>query len=159
MRKIISILGLLFLLSPIAQAVDDQVVMIHSEDAEMNAAIARAQRTLDDFIRIKANPPKGASGFKLKVRITDPHGTEHMWVTPFKKTTHGFVGILADEPEIVRNVVNGQRITFTKEEISDWGYVLNGRQKGSFTVCVVFKHMPREQVQQYRDQYSFECYD
>lgn len=136
---------------------DDQTVRIRSEDDEMNAAIERAQATLEEFLKIARNPPAGASGFKLKVRLHDSHGTEHMWVTPFKQTPAGFTGVLDDEPESVTSVENGQTLTFTRAEISDWGYVQNGKQKGSFTVCVLFKHMPLNEVEQYRRDYGFEC--
>jgi uncharacterized protein YegJ (DUF2314 family) len=135
----------------------DQTVLIRTEDKEMNDAIAKAQATLDDFLKIKTNPPAGASGFKIKVRITDAHGTEHMWVTPLKQTDTGFTGVLADEPEYITSVKNGQLLNFSRADVSDWGYVLNGKQKGSFTVCVVFKHMLASEVEQYRRDYGFEC--
>lgn len=149
--------GLLLCFSAIATAVDDQTVLIKTDDPEMDAAIKKAQATLDQFLRINAHPPKGTSGFRLKVRITDAHGTEHMWVTPFKQVGTRFVGVLADEPEYVTGVRYGQNITFARSDISDWGYVQNGKQVGSFTVCVVFKHMPPADVQKYRAQYGFEC--
>ena len=150
-------LGLLLSLSATAGKVEDKIVLINSEDAEMVAAIQKAKSTLDYFLKLNANRPKGASGFKLKVKITDPHGAEHMWVTPFKQTESGFIGILADEPERVTSVRNGQRIAFKRTDISDWSYVQDGKQKGSFTVCVVFKHMPAAEAQRYRDDYGFEC--
>jgi len=80
-----------------------------------------------------------------------------MWVTPFTQTDTGFVGILNDQPEYVTNVRNGQKLTFTRADVADWGYRLDGKQKGSFTVCVIFKHMPPAEVQKYRDDYGFEC--
>jgi uncharacterized protein YegJ (DUF2314 family) len=137
---------------------DDHVVSIGADNEEMNAAIEKAQASLDEFLRIARSPPAGASGFKLKVRIRDSHGAvEHMWITPFRQTADGFTGVLADEPETVVGVENGQRLDFTRAEVSDWGYVLNGKQKGSFTVCVLFKHMPSSEVAQYRKDYGFEC--
>ncbi len=136
---------------------DDGTVLIRTEDDEMNAAMAKAGATLDGFLKIAAHPPAGASGFKLKVRIHDGQVVEHMWVLPFRQTGQGFVGVLADEPEYVKNVKNGQRIDFTRADISDWGYELDGKQKGSFTVCVMFRHMPAAEVAQYRRDYGFEC--
>jgi uncharacterized protein YegJ (DUF2314 family) len=135
----------------------DRTVLIKNQDQEMNAAIAKAQTTLDDFLKVNKNPPQGASGFKLKVLISDSNGSEHMWVTPFREIGGAFVGILADEPVFVRSVTNGQKLTFQRKDISDWGYVQDGKQKGSFTVCVVFKHMPPAEVQRYKDDYGFEC--
>ncbi len=140
-----------------AAAPADQVVHIASADAEMNAAIQHAQDTLDGFLKISAAPPKGASHFKLKVRFSDANGIEHMWVKGFKQTGDKFVGELNDEPELVRNVRNGQTLTFARSDISDWGYAQDGKQKGSFTVCVMFKHMPLEEANRYRQEYGFAC--
>ena len=158
MRLLVAALALPFLsLAAAADKVDDQTVMIDTDDAEMLAAIKKAQASLDEFLKLYAHPPAGATGFKLKVKIADSHGSEHMWVTPFKPVGSGFTGILADHPEYVTGVQFGQKISFRRADISDWGYVQNGKQKGSFTVCVVFKHMPAAEVQRYRDDYGFEC--
>lgn len=155
MRLFASLLLCVPLLAGAAPA--DQVVHIASADAEMNAAIKHAQDTLDSFLKIVAAPPKGASHFKLKVRFSDDNGIEHMWVRRFTQTGDKFVGELNDDPEVVRNVSNGQTLTFKRADISDWGYAQDGKQKGSFTVCVMFKHMPVEEAKRYRQAYGFEC--
>jgi uncharacterized protein YegJ (DUF2314 family) len=156
--KFILLTAILFLsLASSAGAVEDQTVRVERADPEVQAAIQQAQASLDDFLALKDNPPKGASGFKLKVVIHDGDRQEVMWVTPFTQTDTGFVGILNDQPEYVTNVRNGQKLTFTRADVADWGYRLDGKQKGSFTVCVIFKHMPPAEVQKYRDDYGFEC--
>jgi uncharacterized protein YegJ (DUF2314 family) len=104
MKILLLVSVLLLSVAAIADQAQDQAVLIKTEDAEMIAAIQHAQATLDDFLKLNANPPDGASGFKVKVRITDSHGTEHMWVTPFKQLGSGFTGVLSDEPEYVTNV-------------------------------------------------------
>ncbi len=153
------LVGTLFCLPLLVTAtpIDDKTVHVSTEDAEMNAAIAHAQATLDDFLKIVHSPPSGASDFKLKVRVTDEHGSEHFWITPFEQISKGFVGTVADDPEVVTSVSAGQRINFSRSDISDWGYSLNGKQVGSFTVCVLFKHMPTAEVQKYRNDYGFQC--
>ena len=133
------------------------VVMISEDDAEMDAAITHARATLDEFLSVMSRPPKGASGFKLKVELSDSNGTEHFWVEPFSKTATGFEGTLANDPEIVANVKLGQKIAFTRDQVSDWGYVLGGKQIGSFTVCVMMKHVPVEEADIYRKDYGFVC--
>ena len=147
------------LLASAAQAgqVKDRVVMANDEGPVMSAAIAKAQGSLDSFLATYAKPPAGADKFRLKVKITDENGSEHFWVMPFKQTKTGFTGTLAGQPQIVESVENGQEITFKREDVSDWGYVQNGKQKGSFTVCALFKTMPPKVVKQYRDDHGFEC--
>lgn len=136
---------------------DDQTVMIDGQNQEMNAAIAQARATLDDFLKLAKKPPKGADGFKLKVMVVDGDSTEHLWVTPFRQERKGFSGVIVNEPELVSSVKYGEKYAFTRDQISDWGYSLDGKQKGSYTVCVLFKNMPPEAVQSYKDDYGFEC--
>ena len=152
-------LSLLLALAPLhawAQG-DDKAMMIASDDAEMAAAVARARSSLDEFLALSDAPPPGTDRFKLKVMVVDGNATEHFWVIPFKRTATGFVGILANEPEIVRNVVLGQNIEFTRDDISDWGYTRNGHQVGSFTVCVMFKKMSKEEADYIRGKFGFDC--
>ena len=158
MKKFTAVVAL-FALTAFANAgkIGDRVVTANDEGPVMSAAIAKAQSSLDGFLATYAKPPAGADNFRLKVRITDKNGTEHFWVMPFKQTKTGFTGTIANEPEVVESVENGQAITFKRADVSDWGYALNGKQKGSFTVCALFKSMPAHVVKQYRDDHGFEC--
>jgi uncharacterized protein YegJ (DUF2314 family) len=123
----------------------------------MAAATAQALAKLDEFLALSETPPSGTDKFKLKVKVRDGNVTEHFWVIPFRRTEIGFVGILADKPEEVHNVFLGQNIEFTRDDISDWGYTRNGRQVGSFTVCVMFKRMSKEDADYTHSKYGFDC--
>jgi uncharacterized protein YegJ (DUF2314 family) len=140
-----------------AAPIKDQTVMVSDDDAEMARAISTARQSLDEFLRLAAHPPQGASGFKLKVQLRDGDQSEHLWITPFRQERDGFVGIVANDPDFIKNVSNGQRISFDRSDVSDWGYVQDGKQKGSFTVCVVLKHLPKAEAQRYRQDHGFEC--
>ncbi|WP_137934865.1 YegJ family protein [Mesorhizobium comanense] len=136
---------------------DDKTVIFAPGDPEMTAATAHALAGLDEFLALAEAPPSGTDRFKLKVKVRDGHVTEHFWVIPFRRTKTGFVGILANQPEEVRNVVLGQNIEFSREDISDWGYTRDGRQVGSFTVCVMFQRISKEEADHMRDKYGFDC--
>jgi len=140
----------------LAQPKADRITRVRSDDVEMNEAIAQAQASLDDFLALARDPPSGTDTFKLKVKFSDANGAEHMWVTPFKQSGKGFSGVLANEPQTVRVVQSGQTVHFGRADISDWGYERDGKQYGSFTVCVMLKHMPAEQAEAYRS-YGFQC--
>lgn len=155
--KLSAVLALLLLTATANAQTGDRVVMARDESPAMAAAISQAQGSLDTFLATYAKPPKGADMFRLKVKISDENGSEHMWVMPFKQTKTGFTGNIANEPEIVESVENGEEISFKRSDISDWGYVQNGKQKGSFTVCALFTTMPANVVKQYREQHGFEC--
>ena len=135
----------------------NEIIKVPNQDRDMAAAIAKAQATLDEFLAVWKAKPAGATEFRLKVGVKDGAQTEHFWVQPFGLSGAGFEGTLANEPRMVRNVRNGQQITFTRAEISDWGYVLEGKQVGSFTICAMFKHAPKDQADYYRKNYGFEC--
>ncbi len=136
---------------------DDKTIIFTPDDPEMAAATAQALASLDDFLALSEAPPSDTDRFKLKVKVRDGNVTEHFWVIPFRRTETGFVGILANQPEEVHNVVLGQNIEFTRDDISDWGYTRGGRQVGSFTVCVMFNKMSKEEADTMRDQYGFDC--
>jgi uncharacterized protein YegJ (DUF2314 family) len=136
---------------------EGEVVLVGTTDPDMVAAIRTARAELDGFLSLAASPPPETSGFKLKVVVRDGETVEHFWVTPFRPSGSEFEGVLANTPKIVRNVKNGQLLHFSRAEISDWGYVKNGRQVGSYTVCVLFKKMPKEQAEYYRKNHGFDC--
>ena len=136
---------------------ENEVVFAGEKDPDMIAAIRQARSELGNFLALAAAPPAGTSGYKLKVMVKDRSITEHFWVVPFKVEGTGFVGVLANEPKLVKNVKAGQVVRFTRNEISDWGYVKNGRQVGSYTVCALFKKMPKDQADYYRKNHGFDC--
>jgi uncharacterized protein YegJ (DUF2314 family) len=148
----------LLCVSALAQKRDhNEIIRVPNQDRAMAEAIAKAQATLDDFLATwKAQAP-GTSEYRLKVQVKDGSLSEHFWVQPFRPTATGFEGVLANEPRIVRNVKGGQRIAFSRTDISDWGYVRDGKQVGSFTICAMFKHAPKEQVDYYQKNYGFDC--
>ena len=135
----------------------NEIVRVPQEDPDMREAIAKAQASLDDFLKVWKQRPVNTSNFKLKVKITEGDATEHFWVQPFREDGRGFAGRLANEPKLVHNVKNGQMVRFSREEITDWGYVKEGHQIGSFTVCALFKIAPKEQVEYYRKNFGFDC--
>lgn len=135
----------------------NEIIRVPSDDRLMNEAIAKAQATLEQFLSVWRSKSSDTSDFRLKVRVWDGPNAEHFWVAPFRPAQSGFEGILANEPRLVKNVRNGQKISFRREDISDWGYVRDGKQVGSFTVCVMLKTAPTDQSDYYRKNYGFDC--
>ena len=136
---------------------ENEIVFVGTTDPDMINAIREARSSLDEFFKLASKPPAGATEFKLKVMVRDANGVEHFWVTPFKALPESFEGRLGNEPRLVKSVKLGQNIRFSRDDISDWGYVRNGRQVGSYTICELFKKMPREQAEYYRKNHGFDC--
>lgn len=133
------------------QANEDRVINVETNDAEMEAAIATAREKLPQFWQVFAHPQKGESDFSLKVRITDSNGTEHFWVDHIERQADGKIfGVINNDPEIVKNVKLNDRIPVPEENISDWLYTRDGKMVGNYTLRVLFKQMPPEEVQRYK---------
>ena len=99
----------------------------------------------------------GMSVFKLKAIVRDGKKLETFWITPFRAVGEDFEGVVANTPEIVGNVSLGETIRIPRAHVADWGYVRNGRQVGSFTVCVLFRYMPPETADYFRRTNGFDC--
>jgi uncharacterized protein YegJ (DUF2314 family) len=156
--KSLSLIFLILSLSTIAkEKIDDQIRYVSEENQAMKEAIATARSQLDEFFSVAENPPAGSDGFKLKVMVSDESGVEHLWFTPFKKVEGGYVGILVNKPGTILSMQYGEAYAFEHSQITDWGYVLNGKQVGSFTVCVLFKTMDKTIVEQYKRDHGFVC--
>ena len=137
--------------------VGDHVRNVAADDPAMTAAIAKARSTLDEFLAIAKDPPAGASGFKIKVMVTESAGVEHLWFTPFEQRGDAFVGVLANDPQVITSMMAGEVYEVRRDQVTDWGYVLDGKQKGSFTVCALFETMDPATVELYRRDHGFEC--
>ena len=156
----LALFNIFLLITTISHAgdkIDDQTVFISEEDKAMNSAILKARSTLDNFFEIAKEPSNGATDFKLKVMVFDENGVEHLWFSPFKKVEGGYAGVLVNEPIIVTSLTFGKVYGFRESEITDWGYVQDGKQIGSFTICVLFKSMDVSTVNQYKKDHGFIC--
>src|SRR4051812_45456209 len=98
----------------------DKVISVDDEDAEMNAAIVKARGTLPQFWEIFDKREHGENKFALKVKITDPHGTEHFWANEIERRNGKIMGTIDNDPSTVVSVKSGQRIEIPETDISDW---------------------------------------
>ena len=121
-----------------------------SEDAEMNAAIAKARSTLPSFWKAFEAGVADESGYALKVRITDQHGTEHLWLTNIERSRGETTGLVDNEPTIVKAVKRDDRIVIPDAEISDWMYMRSGKIVGNETMKPMLKRLPKEKADQLR---------
>ena len=121
------------------QSNDDITISVSNDDAEMNAAIAKARAALPDFWRVFEKRGQGETNFALKVRITDKEGVEHFWAVDIERKDGKIFGTINNDPDIVQNVKFGDRITVNDADISDWLYLRNGKMVGNYT-CGCFSN-------------------
>ncbi len=137
-------------LSQPAFAVEDKTMGVPSEDAEMNAAIEKARKTLPLFWSKRANPGEGEDHFALKVQIQDGSHSEHFWVIGVERKGDLIFGTINNEPDFVKSVAMGQRIQIDPGRISDWMYVHNGKIVGNETLRPLLARMPKQRADAFR---------
>ena len=128
----------------------DKVIGIKDDDPAMIAAIAKARETLPLFWRAFEKQERGETEFALKVRITDKHGSEHFWATDLEHRDGKIKGIINNDPNIVAKVKIGDVIEIPEADITDWLYMREGKMVGNFTLKVLFKQMPKKEVDFYK---------
>ena len=132
------------------QSSDDKTISVSGDDAEMNAAIAKARASLPDFWRVFEKRDRGETDFSVKVKIPDKEKVEHFWVVDIERKDGKISGTINNDPDFVQNVKLGDRITVNDADISDWLYLRNGKMAGNYTLRVLFKQMPKSEVEKYK---------
>lgn len=149
------------------------VTNVPTGDPAMNAAFARAAAGLDGFLTRWRNPPPGAEHFSVKIGLTDAAGApgyalvrpgsaaadpvEWFWTANLREEGADFSAQLANDPEDLHNVAQGQTVRFSRQDIGDWMYVQNGKIVGNATACPALAHASAEERQQMKEQYGIAC--
>ncbi len=128
----------------------DKVINVADDDPQMLAAIAKARETLPQFWTVFDKPERGESGFSLKVKLTDKHGTEHFWATDIERRDGKIMGTINNDPNIVATVKLGDRIQIPEADISDWLYMRDGKMVGNETLKPLLKTMPAREAERLR---------
>ena len=126
----------------------DSVISVDSDDADMKAAMDRARAEVDAVIqKLQGGEIEGMS---VKVPIKDGGETEHFWLNTVTFQAGTFTGTVDNDPETVHNVKLGDKVSVKKDEISDWLYMKDGKMHGNYTLRVLFKQMPPDEVAKYK---------
>jgi uncharacterized protein YegJ (DUF2314 family) len=120
-----------------SRPVVDRVEQVSSDDARMNAAIAKARATAGTFVRALRAPKASQSGFSIKIRVAEGEAREHFWLSNVRYDGSVFSGEIDNEPETVNTVKMGQAVSARPGEISDWMFVDHGKLVGGYTTRVL----------------------
>lgn len=113
-----------------------------NDDAEMDAAIAQAQASLDEFIGHLQSPKQGMEYFAVKKPYQTRGGTqEHIWVEVSEFRGGAFHGTIANEPRDIEGIALGSPVIVAKAEVSDWLITTPSGNLGGYTVEVLEKRM------------------
>lgn len=142
------IVSLLFLVSTSYAAPLDTLVTDGYDEKEMDQAIAKAKKTVDKFIKVLQSG-KGKH-FAVKAPIHDGEAVEHFWITDLSYKDGKFIGLINNDPGIVKNVTIGQKWTIDKKDISDWMFMRDNKMHGNFTLRPLLKTMPEAEAKKLR---------
>lgn len=121
-----------------------------NEPADLDAAITKARSEVDSFVEQLSSG--SGEKFGVKSLVEDGDKSEHVWLTDIVYSDDKFEGVIADEPEFVKNVEVGKKWTVSKTEISDWQFIREGKLHGNYTKRASLKSMPQEEADQFRSQ-------
>lgn len=124
------------------------VVGVASDDAEMNAAIARAQASISRLIAAFASGDPGLSYFSVKKPYTQRSGgNEHIWIDVTEIEGDTIRGTIADDPVDIEGMRFGDAVELTAGEITDWMYVNAAREVvGGYTIRVLVNRSTPEEL-------------
>jgi uncharacterized protein YegJ (DUF2314 family) len=123
-------------------AAQDPVTNYTQNDAVMNAAIAEAQASLPLFLANALDAEgvgRDGTGVKVAIPTVQQQGHEHIWVTPFRLWDDGTLsGYLANQPNDLGPLREGDQVDFTQDQISDWSLFRDdGMMWGNYTSRVM----------------------
>ena len=153
MKALIALALLAAPLPALAQSAERQhdeiaPIVVPAGDAEMEAARARAQRSLPGFLKLLARPTAGTSGFVIKYPLPGP---EHIWVSDLRLEGQVLVGKLANYPENPDFTI-GQQVRVPFSAVTDWGYRdASGVMQGHFTTRVLIGRLAPEDAAKARE--------
>jgi uncharacterized protein YegJ (DUF2314 family) len=105
-------------------------------DVDMNNVILLARKTLNQFDQALTNRDSTQTVFAVKALFDTQNGGEHIWLTEIIKKGGQYSGIINNVPEATREVKLGDTVLVTKDRISDWMYIQNGKLIGGYTIRV-----------------------
>ncbi len=78
-----------------------------------------------------------------------------MWVQPLDLRNDRMTGILLDVPGWLTNVKQGDKVTLSLADVSDWMYVKDGKAVGGFTVRLLRERMSESERKKHDESYPF----
>jgi len=137
----------------------DQIVLVPDDDPDMSTAFVKARATLAEFLALARAPRPGMSMFSVKVPLQEGDTVEYFWVNGFAGEDGHFTGSIDNAPRLLKQVRDGQAVTFSEREIVDWMYLEDGRMFGNFTGCALLKREDPTEAETFKSQFGLHCQD
>ncbi|MBD8083463.1 YegJ family protein [Chryseobacterium caseinilyticum] len=126
------------------------VVLVKSEDDEMNSAIENAKKTFEkEFHTALLSKNPNYSNFTIKQRFDLPDNNgEHIWIGDITFKNGKYKGVIQNEPYEQIGVKLGDTVDVDIYNLSDWMYHNKNIVKGGYTVKVLRKSLTHEEKKQ-----------
>lgn len=115
----------------------DKISIVPDDDERMNDAMIKARATVNTFLSAMKSPSQNMSMFSIKVHFKDGTKDEHMWISGVVFDGTHFHGVIANDPQLVKNFKAGQKVSVPINEISDWMFLQDNKLVGGETLRVV----------------------
>ena len=129
-----------------------------SADSELDAAIAQARASVDEFIERIASPHPARTFVAVKLRFFPPDDSpQDIWLDDATYTDGVFRGSMGDDIPSLK-LFFGDPVTVRPEEILDWMIVEDGKLIGGYTIRLAYQRMTSEEKQNFLEtlDYSLE---
>jgi uncharacterized protein YegJ (DUF2314 family) len=119
----------------------------------------KARDTLPEFEKRLSQPPPTQQHIGLKGRFEEDGEVEHMWINDIEVTADGYRGRLGNQPVHITSIDEGSEVLVTREKVSDWLAIDDGRLVGGFTLRVQRERMSPEQRAEFDARANFSIED
>ncbi len=120
---------------------EENVISVESSDNSMNEAVERAKANLPVFR--KALVRSKGDNFLIKARFeADSGGGEHIWLDEIALVGTSFSGRVTDVPRDVSVLKEGDRVTVTEGQVTDWMVIQGQMAFGAYTQLALLSQMP-----------------
>lgn len=134
----------------------DKVYSFSPDDADMNAAIVKANKTYPEFLRLFSAGDSSLSRFSVKMFFEYGEGREHMWVTELYLENGKLFGLLDSDPMYIDSLERGDTLLVSENAVSDWLYVKNGKMVGGYTLKVTYNNLDSAEKKELKAVVPFE---
>lgn len=142
--------------STIKREGEPDIISVNGTDDGMNAAIKKANETMDSFKQALNNKQAGYSDFCIKERFnTSNGGGEHIWIADIQQKGDEFIGVVGNLPEVTTEVKLGDTVQIHKDRISDWMYLDQKKLKGGYTIRILRDRLSDDEKKKFDTENDF----
>lgn len=119
---------------------NDPISFAPTNDPELAKATEEALSKLDYFVESFQKHKRDTTyQYSLKSDFVENGEHEHMWISVTAIDSGQFLGTLANEPGIVKNIQYGDFVKLSKNQIEDWVIMNGDNMEGGYSVAVFQK--------------------